>query len=70
MRSARQDLQKTVDSWESLEAYRLAAPSHCDQLTAALFMSNVKIAMALLKSRHQVQLVKAQSSLPRLSPGR
>ena len=70
MRSARQDLQKTVDSWETLEVYRLALPCPCDRLTAGLFMSNVKIAMALLKSRRPVPPVKAQSSLPRLSPGR
>src|SRR5260370_36634971 len=67
MRSARQDLQKTVDSWETLEVYRLTEPRRCDRLTAALFMSNIKVAMALLKSRRQVQLVKAQSALPRLS---
>jgi len=70
MRSARQDLQKTVDSWETLEVYRLTEPRRCDRLTSALFMSNVKIAMALLKSRRPVQPVKAQSAWPRLSPGR
>ncbi len=70
MRSAGQDLQKTVNSWESLEVYRLAVPCRCDRLTAALFMSNVKIAMAFLKSRRPVQQVTAQSALPRLSPGR
>jgi hypothetical protein len=70
MQSACQDLQKTVDSWESLEVYRLTVPCPCDRLTATLFMSNVKIAMALMKSRHPVPLVKAQSALPRLSPGR
>lgn len=70
MRSARQDLRMAVDSWETLEVYRLTEPCRCDRLTSALFMSNVKIAMALLKSRRQVQLMKAQSALPRLSPDR
>jgi hypothetical protein len=70
MRSTRQDLQVTVDSWETLEVYRLTVPCRCDRLTAALFMSNVKIAMALLKSRLPDQLEIAQSALPRLSPGR
>ncbi len=68
MRSARQDLRQTVDSWETLEVYRLTVPCPCDRLTAALFVSNVKIAMALLKSRRPV--LKAQSAWPRLSPGR
>ncbi len=70
MQSARQDLRQAVDSWETLEVYRLTLPCRCDRLTAALYMSNVKIAMALLKSRRPVQPVKAQSALPRLSPGR
>ena len=70
MRSAPQDLEKTVGAWETLEVYRLAVPSNCHPLAAALFRSNVRIAMELLKSRLPVQLVKAQSALPRLSPGR
>ncbi len=70
MRSAWHDLQKTVDFWETLEVYRLTVPCPCDRLTAGLFMSNVKIVTALLISRRPVQPVKAQSALPRLSPGR
>lgn len=54
MRAACQDPQKTVDLWETLELYRLMVPCSCDRLTAALFMSNVKIAMALLKSHRPV----------------
>jgi hypothetical protein len=54
MRAACQDLQKTLDFWESLEVYRLTVPCTCDRLTTALFMSNVKIALAHLKSRRRV----------------
>jgi len=45
------DFDKTVAAWETLEAYRVAIPTACDQLTAALFRSNVKVAIALVKSR-------------------
>lgn len=70
LRSVPQHLEKTVASWESLEAYCLAVPCDCDPLSAALFRSNVKIAIALLKSRLPVQSERAQSASPRLSPGR
>lgn len=70
VRSASPDLQKIVEFWETLEVYRLLMPCGCDRITAALFMSNVKIAMALLKSHHPTQEEKATSSSPRLSPGR
>ncbi len=50
MLAACHDLQRTLDFWETLEVYRLTVPCSCDRLTAALFISNIKIAMALLKS--------------------
>lgn len=70
LRSASTDLEKTVDFWESFEVYRLMVSSNCDRLTAALFTSNVKITMALLKSRAPIQTVKSRSPWPRLSLGR
>jgi hypothetical protein len=70
LRSVPQNLEKTIDFWEILDVYRLAVPFSCSPLAAALFSSNVKVAMALLKSRHPVQLEKAQPAWPRLSPGR
>ena len=70
VRSIPQKLEKTVDSWESLEAYRLTVPCDCDPLTAALFRSNIKIVLAVLKSRLPIQSGKEQYALPRLSPGR
>lgn len=70
MRSAQQDLLKTVDSWESLEVYRLTVPRGCDPLTVSLFLSNIKIAMALLKSPRPDHPVQVQSASPLLSLGR
>jgi len=62
-RSSAHDFERTVNAWESLEGYRVAIPSACDQLSAALFRSNVKVAIALLKSRQSIHPEKAQSAL-------
>lgn len=70
LRSVPQKVGKTVASWESLEAYRMAVPSECDPLAAALFGSNVKVAMALLKFRLRIPSEKVQSASLRLSLGR
>lgn len=70
LRSANSDLVKTVDFWETLEVYRLMVPCGCDRVTAAMFMSNVKVAMALLKSRHSVPQENVPSSSSRLAPDR
>lgn len=54
VRSVPQDARKTVDTWESLEVFRFALPSPCHPLASALFMSNIKVAMSLLRSRTSV----------------
>ncbi len=64
IRSSRRDLGRTLDAWETLEAYRTTIPSVCNQLAAALFRSNVRISMELLKCRRPIQLEKQQSALP------
>jgi hypothetical protein len=68
--SSGRDIQTTVHSWEDLEVYRLTVPNDCDRLTAGLLISNIKIAMALLKSRPPAQPATTQCASPRLSPGR
>ena len=70
MRSVPQNFKKTLDTWESLEGYRFAVPLGCDPLTAALFMSNVRIAMKILKSRPEVQRLPKQSVWPHMLPSR
>lgn len=69
IRSGLQDLGRTVDAWETLEAYRVTIPSVCNQLAAALFRSNVKIAMEVLKCRRPIQLEREQFALPLPLPG-
>lgn len=70
MRSGNRDLRKALNSWETLEVYRMTVPCDCDPLTVALFLSNVKVAMALLKSLPPAQPRKELSAWPHLSPGR
>ena len=70
MRSGNRDLRKALDSWESLEVYRLTVPCACAPLAVALFLSNVRIAMAVLRYRRLAPPVKELSAWPRLSPGR
>lgn len=61
LRSVPQNLAKTLDSWETLEGCRFAVPTGCHPLAAALFSSNVRTAIALLKSRHSIGLENGQS---------
>lgn len=70
IQSTHADYQRTLNAWETLEALNVTLPSVCDHMTAWLFRSNVKIAVALLKSPHSVQEEKSQPALPRRSLGR
>lgn len=40
-----------VETWSSLEPYRVIIPLNCDVLSAKLFCSNFMIALAILESR-------------------
>lgn len=70
MGSGGRDIQNSVNSWEVFETYRLTVPNNCNRLTAGLLLSNIKVAMALLKSRPPAQPAIAQSASPPLLPGR
>ena len=69
IRSSPKDYEETLHAWEMLEAYRVTVPTACDQLTSALFRSNIKIAITFLKSRRPIQAEKAQCASPRRLPG-
>jgi hypothetical protein len=62
VRSSAHNFEKTVSAWETLEAYRVTIPSNCDQLTAGLFRSNVKVAIVVLKSRQSNHQEKSRSA--------
>ncbi len=65
IRSTHKDYQGVVSASEKLQAYNTAVPSVCDQMAADLFRTNIKTAMALLKSSQRFQEGKSQSASPR-----
>src|SRR6266481_2632208 len=69
MRSSPHDWEKTVNAWETLEAYRVMVPSVSNRLVADLFRSNVKVAMEVLKGPGGSQAEKLQAALPPPSRG-
>jgi hypothetical protein len=62
MRSAHADPHRAAESWENVETYRLTVPLCCDRLTVELFLSNMRVTIALLKSHRPVQPVKVLSA--------
>jgi hypothetical protein len=69
IRSSRCDLEKTVNAWQTLEAYRVMIPSACDRLVAELFRSNIKVTMEVLKSRREIRAEKQPGASQRPLPG-
>jgi hypothetical protein len=64
MRSSPHDWERTVNAWETLEAYRVMVPSVSNRLVAELFRSNVKVAMEVLKGLGGNQAEKQPAALP------
>jgi hypothetical protein len=69
IRSSRGDLEKTVNAWQTLEAYRVMIPSVCDRLVAELFRSNIKVTMEVLKSRGAIRAEKQPAASQHPLPG-
>jgi hypothetical protein len=44
------DREKVLSSWRQLQAYRVLIPGKCDDLSADLFITNIKIALEALVS--------------------
>ena len=42
-----------LKSWKHLGSYRVTIPSECDELAAEVFLSNVKVALAILETRQK-----------------
>src|SRR6266481_1173629 len=42
-----------LKSWEHLGSYRVTIPSECDELEADVFLSNLKMALAILQTRRK-----------------
>lgn len=42
-----------LKNWEQLGSYRITLPAECDELEAQVFLSNLKMALAILRSRQK-----------------
>src|SRR6266436_10449329 len=49
--SAGAESNEVIRAWEKLEPYRVAIPIESDPLTTSFFLANVKIALAIVRSR-------------------
>lgn len=45
--------EEVLKTWENLQSYRVTIPLGCDELVAEFFISNVKMAVAILKTRQK-----------------
>jgi hypothetical protein len=45
--------EEFLKSWKHLGSYRVTIPSECDELEAEVFLSNVKMALAILQTRQK-----------------
>ena len=65
IRGTPKDYHRTLATWQTLEAYNVTVPFQCDEITADLFRSNIRIGTALLKSGRPSQEEKSQSASQR-----
>ncbi len=49
-----------LQSWKHLGSFRVTIPSECDEMAAEIFLSNVKIALAILQARQESALQDGQ----------
>lgn len=54
--------EELLKSWKHLGSYRITIPSECDELEADVFLSNVKMALAILQSRQKHSSPDEQSA--------
>jgi hypothetical protein len=68
MESSRERPTAFLNAWQKLEPYRVAIPLRVDPTIAELFISNVKIALAVLRHRLPALPDHPQAALPPPSP--
>jgi hypothetical protein len=60
--SSRQSREDVLEVWQKLEPYRVALPVDVNVAVAQLFVSNVRLALAILRRRQQQEVVEAPAS--------
>ena len=60
--SSRQSREDVLRAWQKLEPYRVALPVQVNAAVAQLFVSNVRVALAILRRRYQREELEASAS--------
>jgi len=60
--SSRQSREEILEVWQKLEPYRVALPVDVNVAAAQLFVSNVKLALAILCLRQQLEAMETSAS--------
>ena len=60
--SSRQNREEILEVWQKLEPYRVALPVDVNVAAAQLFVSNVKLALAILCLRQQLAAMETSAS--------
>lgn len=60
--TSRQSREEILQVWQKLEPYRVALPVNVDVAIAQLFVSNVRIALAILRRRSERKLAEPPAS--------
>lgn len=62
LQSTHENPDDVLRTWRTLKSYRVIVPLECDPLAAKLFVSNIKIALAVLQSRQRGGAADGQSA--------
>ncbi|HXN52404.1 MAG TPA: hypothetical protein VN943_10740 [Candidatus Acidoferrum sp.] len=62
--SSQQSRDEILQVWQKLEPYRVALPLGVNVATAQLFVSNIKLALAILRRRQEQKAMGASGSSP------
>ena len=60
--SSRQSREEVLEVWQKLEPYRVALPVDVNMAVAQLFVSNIKLALTILRRRYQREELAASRS--------
>jgi hypothetical protein len=60
--SSRQSREEVLEVWQKLEPYRVALPVDVNAAVAQLFVSNVRLALAILRRRQEQEAMVARAS--------
>ena len=60
--TSRQTREDVLQAWQKLEPYRVALPMNVNEVVAQLFVSNIRLALAIVRHRYQREKTPALAS--------